>query len=227
MAIAVDAAQGRTNGSGTSVSLTCGTVGAGSDRILIVAVASEADNTTLSSVAYDGQSMTQLGTYFDLTDGAREMSLWYVVAPNSGTGKTVTATQSASTPWQIGATAYTGVDQSTPFTATTTCGPDASSPVTLALTSDADGSWAVGFLQGSNSSFNLDSGGAERQKVIGAVAEGAYIVDSNADIASASSNTFSASYSGTGGGLGAMMRPVAAATSVKDLLGVGLIPFAR
>ena len=206
MAIAVDTTHGTTtNASANSVSLT-GLQCSGSNRIIIAAVSAGLHNAgvTVSSITYGGVAMTQLGSYFKYTGDSFRWSLWYLIAPTTSSGQTLSLSISATTYISVSAVSYTGVDQTSPFTTLQTAD-DSATPGSVQCTSDRDGSWMIGLLASANAGLSITSGGSSRQV---AWATYSFIADSNATVANAASNTFSFAWS-SGGACGgaAMMRP--------------------
>ena len=132
--IAVDDTSSASTASGGASSLTFSqTVNSGSDSILIVEVAVKGGSATdpVTSVTYDGQSLTLLGS----ANTANSMSadIWYLLNPTVGTAN-VNVTLNGSNHFVASATDYFGVNQTTPFgTLETATGTSSSSPsVTLA-----------------------------------------------------------------------------------------------
>lgn len=81
------------------------------DKLLIVGVSPE-NMESLSSVTYDGQSMTKIRS--DEFNNASESSLWYLVNPSIGSN-TLTATFSEAGNVVIGAISFMGVNQTNPI----------------------------------------------------------------------------------------------------------------
>lgn len=109
MAITFDAATGNKVGSGTTNTWSH-TTGAGSNRILIVAVDT---GLTITSVTYGGVALTQLGIE-DYNGNTEHLSLWYLLAPVSGAASVV-ATASGTTFIIAASASYAGVAQSSTF----------------------------------------------------------------------------------------------------------------
>jgi len=89
------------------------TVGAGSNRVLVVGVSNRDGTRTVSTVTYGGVALTRIG----LQNGAgtaNRVELWRLIAPATGTANII-VTLSGSTETVAGAVSYTGVDQTTPF----------------------------------------------------------------------------------------------------------------
>ena len=89
------------------------TVVTGSNRYLIVSVAIERDDATVTSVTYAGQPLTFLGRVTDAGRGAT-LDLWGRVAPTSGTNQTV-VTLSNSAAVVVGAKSFANVAQTNPI----------------------------------------------------------------------------------------------------------------
>jgi len=103
---------GKTANGGNVGSLTIAhTTGAGSNRLMLVGIASKPD-VTITSVAYGGTELVKLGEQINGTVSKSE--LWYLIAPASGTANVViswTGTLECS----AGVTTFTGANQTTPF----------------------------------------------------------------------------------------------------------------
>src|ERR1700756_3968755 len=144
MAIAFDASS---RGSGTSVSsLTVSHTCSGSNRILLVALEWVEGPTTDTGVTYNGVAMTAIFQGFNPT-GTRRMSLYYIVAPATGTNNIVASWGSSTFGTTILlALSYTGAKQAGVPDASTSGGSASGSPVTATVTTIADNAWLVGFL---------------------------------------------------------------------------------
>lgn len=112
-AIAVDSATA-IEAASTSVTLNH-TVGTGSNRMILVSVAIERNDATVSSVTYAGQPLGLLGRLTDPGAGAR-LEIWGRLGPNSGANQ-VAVTLSNSAAVVVGAISFANVDQSNPFAA--------------------------------------------------------------------------------------------------------------
>jgi hypothetical protein len=120
--IAVDNTTTTTSGGGASPVTFTHTTGAGTARLMMVGISIEQDNTgplIVSSVTY-GTGMTQQ-TLTNLQNegpnGEAEVQIWYLVAPQSGTNQITVNLMSldATDALVIGATTFTGVNQTTPL----------------------------------------------------------------------------------------------------------------
>lgn len=88
------------------------TVGAGSNRILIVTTA--AANQQATAVTFNAQPLTLVGTEIDGDDASR-ISMWYLVNPAIGTGTVQVTFSGAGQEKVMGASSWTGVHQTTPI----------------------------------------------------------------------------------------------------------------
>ena len=95
---------------GTTTASTSLTVPAGGNRLLAVGV-STTDAVTVASVTYGAQALAREQTVG--ADGAKS-EIWTLTAPAVGTAD-VTVTLSGAAPVIVGATAFTGVDQTLPI----------------------------------------------------------------------------------------------------------------
>lgn len=112
--IAFDASSSANTGAVDQTSLTWShTVGAGSNRILVVGVSiRNSAGQTVSSVTYAGVGLTFIGAQSNGTNSRIEM--WRLLAPATGTNSIV-VTMSAGAHFVGGAASFTGVDQTTPL----------------------------------------------------------------------------------------------------------------
>ncbi|MBI3155174.1 MAG: cadherin-like domain-containing protein, partial [Burkholderiales bacterium] len=119
--LAISAGSSSTAGSGTGVkvsSLTWShTVGSGNDRVLIVGVSMfDSGSNIVSSVTYGGQALTRIGQD---SSSKTHAEMWMLTAPVEGTADIVVSLTKAVNV-VAGATAYSGVDQSTPYSTVAT-----------------------------------------------------------------------------------------------------------
>lgn len=163
MAIAFDA---YTDGgfAGGITSRTFAHTTTGSDRILFVGAWTRGTN--VPTVTYNGVSMTGIGTIVGPTADGDYVSLFYLIAPATGSNNVVISLSSANL---IGgqAISYTGAKQSGQPDASVTYGPTTSTSDSVTLTTVADNSWSlmVGRTTGSGtiaagSGTTLRGGGA-------------------------------------------------------------------
>src|SRR5262245_53884091 len=111
MAIAHDATSAPTPVSTTATSQTWSHTCTGTDLYLKVGVSIDG-STTVSSVTYNGVSLTQLGVADDGTANTRS-EVWRLVAPATG-AHNVVVTLAAAAKFHCAASSYTGVHQTTP-----------------------------------------------------------------------------------------------------------------
>jgi hypothetical protein len=88
-------------------------VGAGADRVLVVATSHRDGNKHVAAVSYGGASLTRLGVQ-NAPGNQNRVELWYLIAPAPGTADVVVSL-SDSRNIVGGAASYFGVDQSTPL----------------------------------------------------------------------------------------------------------------
>ncbi len=117
--IAFDASSDGTTGGTAAGSLTIPhTVGAGSNRILVVGVSmwsTNAPQVSGTGMTYAGQPMTLIAKHKDAVSGARIYTeLWYMLSPPSGLNN-VYIPFSVSTRAAAGVVSYSGVNQTTPL----------------------------------------------------------------------------------------------------------------
>lgn len=99
------------SGVGTQVLQWTHTVGAGSNRLLVVGV-SIRGNRTVTGITYAGQGLTFLGASSNNNNRVRA-EIWYLVAPPTGTA-TVAVNLSANARFTSGAVSFTGALQTGP-----------------------------------------------------------------------------------------------------------------
>jgi hypothetical protein len=101
-------------GNGSSVSFSHDV--SGSDRVLMVGVSmSNPGARTVSSITYDGQALSFVGSENNSNDKSR-IEIWSLVAPNTGTNNLVVTLSGANGDgFVVGAMTFTGVDQDTPL----------------------------------------------------------------------------------------------------------------
>jgi len=88
-------------------------VGSGSNRYLIVAVhVEDATETTPSGVTYDSAALTQIGSV--VTNGTLSVTLWRLIAPNSGTADIVVTFGTSCDVISAGGLSFDSVHQTTP-----------------------------------------------------------------------------------------------------------------
>jgi uncharacterized repeat protein (TIGR01451 family) len=113
----------RRAGTGTDISPTFSsltwshTTGTGNNRLLLVGVALESDSqgTTVSSITYSGQSLTRAG-FQQSSDNEARMEIWRLINPPSGTANVVVSlNQSCDDAVVAVASTFSGVHQSTPL----------------------------------------------------------------------------------------------------------------
>jgi hypothetical protein len=92
------------------------TVGAGSDRLLLVGIAIDNPSRTVGTVKWGGSSGTAL-TYIGRRQGnATTVEIWGLKDPAGGTADGYATISGGSSEWMVGGSAsYTGVDQTTPW----------------------------------------------------------------------------------------------------------------
>lgn len=138
MAIAFDAATTKTNAIVSSFNFSH-TTGSGNQRFLIVSIVAQ-DSTSVSSVTYNGVSLTSSGAraYANFTFSEQ----WYLANPDSG-ANTVQVNLSGATAYPTAtAKTYTGVAQTSPVDGTNTATANSTTP-SVSVTTSVDNSWVV------------------------------------------------------------------------------------
>lgn len=221
MAIAFGANLGFSLAGGVSTrSLTSLSI-SGSNKCILVAVRSETTSPTVSSLYFDNgsggnqQAFTQLGTYKTAEGGNHKISLWYLLNAD-GANSRIIMTGSTTDTWGIWAAYYTGVASSSAFTTPSSGGPQTYSSQTQADTSDAAGSWHIGVIITGNAGLSITQGTARQQGNSGT--SNGNLLDSNAPVASGSSDTFGWNGGSSTAWIMAMMRPLASSAPTVDTL---------
>ena len=144
----------------------------GSDRYLAVNVERlSTPGTTVSSITYNGASLTQIGSASSGTDVGR-VEAWGLAAPASGANNIV-VTLSAAVAWAGTAVSYTGVHQTSPTegwnsaTAVNVGAADA----TVNITTVADNCWVIAACATDDASITASQ--TSRNNVTGAAGSGA------------------------------------------------------
>lgn len=147
MAIAVDANNRYSDWTTSDNNVSGSHTASGSSRIAIVA--SAMISTTLSSLTYDGNAMTQIGTA--VLSNIR-VYLHYYIAPPTGSA-TVSLTTAGNAQKAFVVTTYTGVDQSSPIDVSNTG--TSTSTASANLTTTVEDTWLIagGSFTSSISSF--------------------------------------------------------------------------
>ena len=127
----------------TTVTYTYAHTVSGSNRILWVGACTHTTK-TITGVTYNGVSMTKAT---DKTSGAY-ISLWYLIAPDTGTNNVVVTTDGGIGRFNSDCASYTGVKQSAQPDATNTGGPTNTSSYSQALTTVANNSWSIANIIG-------------------------------------------------------------------------------
>lgn len=215
MAIALDAAVGTltkedvTPVASLSHSHTC----SGSDRYLIAYVWTNTSTNNVSGVTYNSVAMTKLAA---VSGGGHELQAWGLASPSTGANNIV-ASFPSNTLARIGGISYTGAVGGVTVTNTYSL---TTAPYSVTTTTDA--CWLVLFKSagqstaGTGATFRFSDSGADNRF------SSAY--DSNGSTGTAGSKSISCS--GTNLAIVMAVSPTAA-TSVKDIISSGFIPFAR
>lgn len=105
----------------------------GSDRILLLFSAHEANINSISSASYNGDSLTKLTEYTD--SKANSFEIWYLLNPDTGTNS-LQVVYAGSSGYNVSAVAisYTGVDQTDPIDAYATGGSFSGDTISRSIT---------------------------------------------------------------------------------------------
>ena len=100
--------------SGTTCTITSFAVGSSADRLLLVGVSWSSSTVTVSTVTFGAQSLTAVTNSRATNAAGVRTELWSLVAPNNATNNIV-VTMSSTTSAVVGASSWSGVDQTTPL----------------------------------------------------------------------------------------------------------------
>lgn len=126
-------------GTGTTISTTH--TSSGTDRIVYVGITIRDTRTITVAPTYNGVTMTQSGSTTGTTGVTHR--LYYLIAPSTTAGATVTATQNASDTWAMTVISYNGARQTLQPDATSVGGPTTTTSYSQSVTTVRDNSWAV------------------------------------------------------------------------------------
>lgn len=195
MALAYDSSA--TSNTGSASSLTYSHTCSGVDRILLVQVWC-GSNRTISSITYNGVSMTELSTLTGGSIGAGERTaVYYLIAPATGANNVV-VTLSGATSIASNSASYTGVDQTNPIDASRTeTDLDTGTSYAESITSNANNCWAVwGTREYAGRTITAGANTAVRQRESSQY--GIIWADSNASITPAGSRTMNLNANASG-----------------------------
>lgn len=119
----------------------------GSNRILFVAIQTNAATNVVTSITYAGVAMTLAASVHD-TGNSSFLDIYYLVNPASGTNNVVIVNTMASV--DVDCASYTGAAQSSQPDNTTTSLTGTGTTFTTTLTTVANNSWAVLFSNSSH-----------------------------------------------------------------------------
>jgi len=220
MAIAFDASS--TGGDTTGTSLTWAHTCTGDNLILFVLTrGGGGEGDRISGITYDSVALTKI-SHAIVPGDSPYVSLWYLIAPSTGADNIVI---SLSSGYMVGlGCSYSGAKQSSqPDNSTTKTQAAGSSSITTTLTTVADNCWTIISCRGGGTL----SGGAGTTFRVAHGGDNA-LLDSNAAITPAASTSLIVDSTSTPN-FGTVMASFAPVVSevVKDIIGAGLIPFAR
>jgi len=146
------------------------TIGSGDNRLLVVEVAFEDDNSgiTVNDVTYNSQSLTEIDSASIESSGyTAQTSLWYMLNPPTG-AHTVTVDVSA-TPYRdvlVAASSYENINQATGLVDSCTAGVT-SNPISCSVTTSVDNSWVMSVVENGNLGDYTYSAGTKRWELDG------------------------------------------------------------
>jgi uncharacterized repeat protein (TIGR01451 family) len=170
------------------------TVGAGSNRVLIVGVSLHTRNATVSSVTYGGAALTQAGT-IATGSNANRTDIWYLLSPAPTSNGAIVVTPSTSTAISAGSLSFTGVEQSAPAFASATASTGSAS-VTVA---NAAGDVIIDTISANGDAGTLTPGSSQTSRwneFSGSSGNGNEVISAGSTQAGAVSTTMTWSLSG-------------------------------
>jgi len=146
-----------TTGTSTAGSLNWNHVSVGGDRLLLVEISTQEDE-TVSGVTYNGDALTQAASHTRVTGNLRT-EIWYRVAPDLGTNAIVITMSGAA---YISATALTlnDVNQTTPIGDTSDADGSSTAP-SVVVTTTTDNSLVVDSLSAASDPLTATAGSGQ------------------------------------------------------------------
>lgn len=223
MAIAFDATTQADKTAATSWTLAHTVTG--SNPVLLVGINDQTDATdSVTGVTYNGVAMTRVALVQNATNTQTNLYVYFL--PNPATGaNNVVVSFSGSRSGQVRAASYTGAANSQPE-ASNTANNANSSALSCAVTTLTDNAWVIGFFVAS-----LDGGAAGSGTTLRGTNDRAALYESSSNPITPTALTtlnFTATANPAWTNLACVMSVAPfAATSMKDMLGTGYIPFLR
>ena len=212
---------------GTVAGVTAATISSvsisGSNTLGLLATVGDNASDSITSVTWDGSAMTKIASVQNASE--RFIQLWRIVAPSAG----VTDIVMTGGTFKRGMSGfYTGVDQTTPIDSFNTGNQASAAAISIATTVVASNCWGVMVQKDDNGGLTYTSSNILSSTRQDTDAGGLAWADSNGTISTGSQT---GTLTGTGtpnhGGIMLSITPAVAATSIKDLIGGGVIPFPR
>jgi len=137
----------------------------GSDLILLVGISCADAGDTVASVTYRGTALTK--SIEQVNTGANLISLWYLVAPATGSNTILVTVNNAFNNAHGMAVSLTGVDQSTPIDASGVgAQADAANIVSVGITTATDNAWVVDAVTKENATDGMVPGTGQTGRVV-------------------------------------------------------------
>lgn len=133
-------------GSGVSTTQTVSYTTSGDNRILLVGVLKQSNN-TVSGVTYNGVSMTQIGTFTTTAGGGENNYLFLLVNPASGANNIVVTFNSSTGVSAVCASSYNGAKQTGQPDANNTGYSASTTSLTTSVTTTSDNCWLAGYAR--------------------------------------------------------------------------------
>lgn len=204
-------------------SLTFSHTTSGTERLLVVNAGLWTNSgKTVTGVTYNGTAMTLVDN--GAADANNNCYMYYLINPDSGTHDVVISASGTCDLWGASAS-YNGVNQLAPLGDTNKSN-GSGDPLTGTVTTTEANSWIIMVNYG-NGGGDGQTAGAGTTLRENNTATGAVIADSSGAVSPGSNSLITNGLAGVWIQITAEFYPAGAATSVKDIIGQGFIPFAR
>ena len=216
MAIEFDAASGASYTEPLTSKTWSHTVGAGENRLLLVGAGNTFPNDNVTGVTFNGVALTKVTSR--QIPGNRWISVWYLLAPDSGTHDIVITygdTQSA-----MGfAASYAGVSQGAMDASATAVTSSSAESITASVTTIADNCWTF-MMAGATTSPGTLSAGTATTKRAGDGTYGYGVFDSNGPKTPAGSRSLQATWTGNQDAAAVIVSFAPFSTNIKKIASV-------
>lgn len=223
------------NGTGTSLTFSHTVTAGGADRALFVGVGvmdSNDANRPVTGITYNGVAMTKVDDEDTGSGTSERAELWRLVNPATGANNVVISTTGSVSRIMGGAASFTNVDQTTPIDAFAAAN-GGSSPATASVTAVTEGAAVLDVMAGEPNITAPTTGQSllVEQEPQSFETMGMSLSES-ADTGTARTHGYTLAYGARWRQIIAAIRPSTpggggGGTTVKDIVMMGIIPFAR